>query len=79
MEDLIMQFFGDYAPLVLSVMGVCAAVAALLPAPGEKTGKVYRAAYAALNLLAVNVGKARNADDAEALEARRAEQAGKRA
>ena len=66
MEDIIMQFFGDYAPLALAVIGVCAAVAALLPTPGEKSGKIYRALYAALNLLAVNVGKAKNADDAAA-------------
>lgn len=74
MEDIITRFFGDYAPLALAVMGVCAAVAALLPAPDEKSGKMYRALYAALNLLAVNVGKAANADDVKARE-----KAGKRA
>ena len=63
MEQLISDMFGSYAGLVLSLMGVCAAVAALLPAPGEKSGAIYRAVYAAPNLLAVNVGKARNADD----------------
>ena len=56
--------FGSYAGLVLSLMGVCAAVAALLPAPAEDSGLFYRVVYKALNLLAVNVGRARNADDA---------------
>lgn len=63
MEDVIIQIFGDYAPIILAAMGLCAAIAAFLPAPGESSGPVYRALYAALNTLAVNVGKARNADD----------------
>ncbi|MBO4311655.1 MAG: hypothetical protein J5828_01495 [Desulfovibrionaceae bacterium] len=52
---------GNYGELVLALIGVCAAVAALLPAPGEKDGKVYRAIYTGLNFLAVNFGHARNA------------------
>ncbi|WP_294558281.1 hypothetical protein [uncultured Mailhella sp.] len=64
MEEMIMEVCGSYAGLVLSLMGVCAAVAALLPAPSEKSGAVYRVLYRLLNLLAVNVGRARNADDA---------------
>lgn len=65
MEDIIMQFCGEYAPLVLALFGVCAAVAALLPAPGETSGTAYRIAYRLLNWLGMNVGKAKNADDAE--------------
>lgn len=64
MEDIIMQFFGDYAPLVLSIMGVCAAVCALLPAPTESSGIVYRVIYKILNWIGCNVKKAANADDA---------------
>ena len=64
MQELIMDLFGSYAGLVLSIMGVCAAVAALLPAPAEDSGLIYRVVYKALNLLAVNVGRAQNADDA---------------
>ena len=64
MEELITELFGSYAALVLSVMGVCAAVAALLPAPAADGNVVYRAVYKVLNWLAMNVGKARNADDA---------------
>ena len=64
MDEMIMEVCGSYAGLVLSLMGVCAAVAALLPAPSEESGAVYRVLYRLLNLLAVNVGRARNADDA---------------
>ena len=65
MEEIVNSVFGSYAGLVLSLMGVCAAVAALLPAPGEDAGTFYRVLYKVLNLLAVNVGKARNADDVQ--------------
>lgn len=64
MEELISELFGSYAGLVLAIMGVCAAVSALLPAPSEQSGAVYRVLYKLLNLLAVNVGRAKNADDA---------------
>lgn len=66
MEELINELFGSYAGLILSVMGVCAAVAALLPAPSENSGTLYRVFYRVFNMLAVNVGKATNADDAAA-------------
>ena len=64
MEEFINEVFGSYAGLVLSVMGVCAAVSALLPAPSDASGTWYRTLYRVLNFLAVNVGRARNADDA---------------
>ncbi|HJD97259.1 hypothetical protein [Mailhella massiliensis] len=64
MEEIITEICGSYAGLVLSLMGVCAAVSALLPAPSAGSGVVYRTAYKLLNLLAVNVGRAKNADDA---------------
>lgn len=64
MEEIISEIFGSYAGLVLSLMGVCAAVAALLPAPSADSNVVYKAVYKVLNWLAMNIGKAKNADDA---------------
>ena len=64
MEELISELFGSYAGLVLAIIGVCAAVSALLPAPTEDSNVVYRWGYKVLNWLAMNVGKAKNADDA---------------
>lgn len=64
MTDFINDVFGSYAGLVLSLMGVCAAVSALLPAPSESSGAWYRVIYRVLNFFAVNFGKAKNADDA---------------
>ncbi len=63
MEAVITDMFGTYAGLVLSVMGVCAAVSALLPAPSEGSSVFYRVLYKLFNVLAVNVGRAKNADD----------------
>lgn len=64
MEELISELFGSYAGLVLAIIGVCAAVSALLPAPTEDSNVVYRWVYKVLNWLAMNIGKAKNADDA---------------
>ena len=64
MEQFVNDIFGSYAGLVLSLMGVCAAVCALLPAPAEDSNVVYRVVYKILNWIAMNIGKAENADDA---------------
>lgn len=64
MEELISELFGSYAGLVLAIIGVCAAISALLPAPTEDSNVVYRWVYKVLNWLAMNIGKAKNADDA---------------
>ena len=61
MEQTIYQICGQYAELVLALIGVCAAVAALLPAPSEQSGKWYRWLYRIINLIAVNAGHAKNA------------------
>ena len=63
MEQFINDIFGSYAGLVLSLMGVCAAVCALLPAPAEDSNAVYRVVYKILNWIGCNVKKAANADD----------------
>ena len=64
MEDLLAELFGSWGGVVLSLMGVCAAVAALLPAPAQGDSMAYKMVYRVLNLLAVNVGRAKNADEA---------------
>lgn len=61
MEQLISEIFGEYAQLVLAVVGMCAAAAAMLPAPKENSGKVYRTVYRVLNWLGANVRHAKNA------------------
>ena len=61
MDQTIYQLCGQYGELVLALIGVCAAVAALLPAPGEQSGKAYQWIYRIINLIAVNAGHARNA------------------
>ena len=61
--DTFVAQFGQYGELILALIGVCAAVAALIPAPGEKSGPAYRIFYRILNTIAVNVRHARNAGD----------------
>ena len=63
MEQFINDMCGSYAGLVLSRMGVCAAVCALRPAPAEDSNTVYKVVYKVLNWIAMNIGKAENADD----------------
>ena len=65
MEQFVNDVFGSYAGLILTLMGVCAAVCALLPAPTETSNTFYKAIYKVLNWIAMNIGKATNADDAE--------------
>ena len=48
---------------ITAAVTVCAAVAAVLPAPGANSGGVYRAAYRLIQWVALNLGKARNAQD----------------
>ena len=64
MDQFFNDFFGSYAGLVLSLMGVCAAVCALLPAPAEDSNVVYRVVYKNKNRIAMNISKAENADAA---------------
>ena len=63
MEQFINDMCGSYAGLVFSLMGVCAAVCALLPVPAEDSNVVYRVVYKILNWIGCNVKKAANADD----------------
>lgn len=63
MEEFINDVFGSWAGVVCAVVALCAACAVMLPAPTEKSGVIYRVVYKALNWLAMNWGKAANADD----------------
>ncbi len=65
MQETLVELFGDYAELALSLMGVCAALAAFLPAPDEGSSRLYRFFHKVLNVLAANVGKAKNAGSAQ--------------
>lgn len=63
MEQLINDIFGSWAGVVLSAMGLCAAICTQLPAPTENSNVVYRVVYKILNWIGCNVKKAANADD----------------
>ena len=58
--DLLAKWSGSYADLLFSLIGVAAALAALLPAPKEGQ-TAYRIFHAAVNFLAMNILRARNA------------------
>ena len=60
LPDLIEKWTGSYADLVFSLIGVAAALAALLPPPKEGQ-KFYAVVHALLNFLALNILRARNA------------------
>ena len=60
LAGLISGWTGSYADLVFSLIGVAAALAALLPAPKEGQ-TAYRIFHAAVNFLAMNILRARNA------------------
>lgn len=68
---------GTVALGIAALGGVCSFVAAFLAAPTENSSKVYKAVYALVNWLALNVGRAKNADDVERKAAAKTETAGK--
>lgn len=53
--------FGQYGELVLSILGLFAAIATVIPAPSEQSSRLYKVFYTVLSWLACNFGKARNA------------------
>lgn len=42
---------------------ICAAVTVVLPAPKDDSGAVYRAVYRVIQWIALNLGRAKNAED----------------
>lgn len=56
---------GPYIPYVVAAGAIAAAIATILPAPSPAGNKVYAVVYTAINWLALNVGKAKNAAPAE--------------
>lgn len=59
--DGIALVFGQYGELVLSILGLFAAIATLIPAPSEQSSRTYKVFYTLLSWLACNFGRARNA------------------
>ena len=68
--DMLAEFLnsqeGTIALGIAALGGVCSFIAAFLSAPSENSSKVYKLIYALVNWLALNVGKAKNADDVNA-------------
>ena len=60
LPDLLEKWTGSYADLAFSLVGVAAALAALLPPPKEGQ-RLYAFVHALLNFLALNILRARNA------------------
>lgn len=58
--DSIGHLFGEYGELALSVLGLFAAIATLVPAPREDSSKLYKFFYVLLSAFACNFGRAKN-------------------
>lgn len=69
MEEILSELIGiipaQYAVYVTCVCALCAAVCTIWKAPDEKANTLVKFVYKVVNLLGMNVGKAKNADDAE--------------
>ena len=75
MEELIAQILAyvsglgeGWAVTAAVFVAVCAALAATLKAPGENASVWWRVLYGLINMIGMNVGRARNHDDAKAAE-----------
>lgn len=50
---------------ITAVVTICAAVTVVLPPPTENSNVVYRTVYRVIQWVALNLGKAKNAQDAQ--------------
>lgn len=66
LSQLFSSVFGEYwGAVIISLLCTMSAIfAAFMSAPSEKSGSFYKLVYKTVNALAINVGKAKNADDA---------------
>lgn len=69
MEEILSEIIGiipaQYGVYVTCVCAGCAVICTFWKAPDEKANVFVRFVYKVVNLLGMNVGKAKNADDAE--------------
>ena len=65
LSQLFVSVFGDYwGAVVISLLCTASAIAAaFMSAPTETSGAFYKVVYRFVNALAINVGKAKNADE----------------
>lgn len=58
------SMFGEYwaAVIVSMLVTICAIMSAFLKAPTDESGRVYRGFYTFVNLFAVNILRAKNAN-----------------
>ena len=64
-SDFLNSQTGSWALFLSATSAVCAWAATLMPAPSETSGVIYRSLYKVINWIGANIGKARNADDAQ--------------
>lgn len=64
-QQYAVQFLGDYwGPVcVVLLCGLCAIISAFMPAPTETSTALYRYIYNTINVIGLNVFKAKNADE----------------
>lgn len=59
---------------VTTIVAICAAIAVVLPAPKEESNIVYRAVYRIIQWVALNLGKAKNSEDAKSSKSKDGQQ-----
>ena len=67
LTGVLSSMFGEYwsAVIISVIITACAIISAFLKAPTESSGAMYRGFYTIVNMLAVNVFRAKNANSTE--------------